>query len=118
TYQIELRVKDWLGNEAAPRIGCWQYVPLAAPLWAGPFDVALGPGSFDETRLENDNLAPAIRGEETPVLARLEVQNNTNADVYLSLSVDDILGRYTATWTSSRAFLQEDFTTDDCVRAG
>ena len=117
-YEISVQVKDRLGNEAAPLTGCWQQTVLAAPLWAGPFDVALGAGSFDDTRLENDNLAPVLRGDETPVLARLEVQNNTDADVYLTLGIDELVGRYAATWTSSRAFLYSESGLSDCLVTG
>jgi hypothetical protein len=114
-YEIEVRASDALGNESAPLTACWQHELLAAPLWGGRFEASIGPGSFDEARLENDNLAPVIRGDETPVLASFPVENNTDADVYLTLSIDELTGRYSATWTSSRAFLRRDTEPDDCL---
>ena len=91
---------------------------LAAPLWVGPFEAARGPGSLDETRLENDNLAPALRGDQAPSLARMEVQNNTDEDVFLTLSVDDVVGRYSATWTRSRVLLADETGISDCLQTG
>lgn len=51
--------------------------------------MALGPGSHDAIRLENNNLAPALRGDIAPILASLPVENTTTADVYLTLSIDE-----------------------------
>jgi hypothetical protein len=114
-YEIEVRARDALGNESAPLTACWQHELLGAPLWGGSFELAIGPGSFDDARLESDNLAPVIRGDETPVVASFPVENNTDADVYLTLSIDELTGRYSATWISSRALLRVDSEQDDCL---
>lgn len=114
-YEIEVRARDALGNESAPLTACWQHELLAAPLWGGLFDVATGAGSFDDTRLESNNLAPTLRGDETPVVLSFPVENNTDADVYLTLRIDELTGRYTATWASAGAFLLRDESLDDCV---
>ncbi|WP_045118985.1 hypothetical protein [Haliangium ochraceum] len=117
-YNIEIAATDRLGNKSPVLRGCWRHVPRAAPLWAGSFNAASGSGSFDETRLESNNLAPVLRGDQAPVLARLEVQNNTDEDVFLTLRVDDIVGRYSATWTRSRVLLSEDGGMSDCLQTG
>lgn len=114
-YTLSLRARDALGNEAAPLMTCWEHMLLAAPLRADPFEVALGPGSFDAARLEGDNLAPVLRGEVQPVLARFALENNTGADVYLTLRIDELAGRYQAEWLRSRAFLREEVGEDDCL---
>ncbi|WP_233104168.1 hypothetical protein [Haliangium ochraceum] len=117
-YNIEIAATDRLGNTSPVLRGCWRHVPRAAPLWAGSFNAASGPGSFDERRLESNNLAPVLRGDQAPVLARLEVQNNTDEDVFLTLRADDIVGRYSATWTRSRVLLSEEEGMSDCLETG
>jgi hypothetical protein len=116
-YEITLNARDATGNEAAPLTSCWQHVVLAPPLYAAA-PVALGPGSFDDTRVENDNLAPVLRGELTPAGARMLVENNTEAGAYVTLSVDELTGRYQASAIDSRALLRQDGDTDDCLNQG
>jgi hypothetical protein len=113
-YQFQLGARDGLGNEAAPLAACWQHVVLAPPLRAGSL-VALGPDSLDVFRFESDNLAPVLRGELAPGVARLLVENNTDAGAYLTLNLDDLAGRYTASAIDSRALLRQDADRDDCL---
>jgi hypothetical protein len=116
-YEITLRARDAAGNEAAPLTACWQHVVLAPPLYAA--DLApLGPGSLDDTRFENDNLAPVLRGELTPAGARMLVENNTGAGAYVTLNLDELTGRYQASAIDSRALLRQDGDTDDCLSQG
>ncbi|ACY18847.1 hypothetical protein [Haliangium ochraceum] len=117
-YNVEITATDRLGNPSDVLRGCWEHVPRAAPLWAGTFGAATGAGSFDETRLENDNLAPVLRGDQAPILARLEVQNNTDADAYLTFNIDELTGRYSATWVHSRALLSIEPGASDCLTTG
>ncbi len=113
-YQLQLGARDGLGNQAAPLTACWQHVVLASPLRATEV-VPLGPASLDDTRFENDNLAPLLRGELAPVVARLLVENNTDAGAYLTLNLDELTGRYEVASTDSRALLREDTGLNDCV---
>ncbi|HEX6245090.1 MAG TPA: hypothetical protein VFZ61_29415, partial [Polyangiales bacterium] len=103
-YQLQLGARDGLGNEATPLTACWQHMVLAPPLWAGSL-IALGPDSLDVFRFESDNLAPVLRGELAPVVARLLVENNTDAGAYLTLNLDELTGRYEASAIDSRALL-------------
>jgi hypothetical protein len=116
-YQLQLGARDGLGNQAAPLTACWQHVVLAPPLRAGSL-VALGPDSFDVFRFESDNLAPVLRGELAPVVARLLVENNTDAGAYLTLNLDELTGRYAASAIESRALLRQDNAFDDCLNQG
>lgn len=78
----------------------------------------LGPDSLDVFRFESDNLAPVLRGELAPVVARLLVENNTNAGAYLTLNMDELTGRYEASAIDSRALLRQDNNLDDCLNQG
>lgn len=64
-------------------------------------------------------LADLIRGdvpvEVAPSAARMLLENNTVADVYLTPRIDELTGRYSATWTSSRALLLEVAGASDCL---
>ncbi len=90
---------------------------LAPPLRAGSL-LALGPNSLDVFRFESDNLAPVLRGELAPVVARMLVENNTGAGAYLTLNMDELTGRFTASATNSRALLRQDSDGDDCLNQG
>ncbi len=116
-YEISLRARDAVGNEAAPLTACWQHVVLVPPLHAASM-VPLGPGSLDVFRFESDNIAPVLRGELAPVVARLLVENNTDAGAYLTLSLDELIGRYAASAIESRALLRQDNDVDDCLNQG
>ena len=116
-YQLQLGARDALGNQAAPLTACGQHVVLAPPLRAGSL-IALGPDSLDVFRLESDNLAPVLRGELAPVVARLLVENNTGAAAYLTLNLDELTGRYEASAIESRALLRQDNNVDDCLNQG
>lgn len=116
-YQLQLGARDGLGNQAAPLTSCWQHVVLAPPLRVGSL-VALGPDSLDVFRFESDNLAPVLRGEFAPIVARLLVENNTDAGAYLTLSLDDLAGRYATSAIDSRVLLRQDIDVDDCLTEG
>jgi hypothetical protein len=116
-YQLQLGARDALDNQAAPLAACWQHVVLAPPLRAGSL-IALGPDSLDVFRFESDNLAPVLRGELAPVVARLLVENNTDAGAYLTLNLDELTGRYEASALDSRALLRQDQVVDDCLNQG
>jgi hypothetical protein len=116
-YEITLRARDAVGNEAAPVTSCWQHMVLAPPLYAAA-PVSLGPDSFDDNRCESDNLAPVLRSELAPVGARMLVENNTGTGAYFTPSLDELTGRFTVSAVASRALLRQDNDSDDCLNQG
>jgi hypothetical protein len=101
---------------------CERYTPVEL---AGPDDRL--PAGGDAVHWPVADLAPAakpvladlIRGsvsyELAPHVVRMPLENNTLADTYLTPQIDELTGRYSATWTSSRAFLLHLDGESDCL---
>ena len=118
-FDIEISAVDRLGNPSQVMRGCWQHVPRAAPLHAGAAQIVLGPGSADSVNLDNDEVHRLLGARLDPSFAfpfvRIPVQNNTGELVYLTPSIDALIGTYDRTWIAARAFLRQDTSPDDCL---
>jgi hypothetical protein len=79
----------------------------------------LGPGSADSVDLDNDEVHRLLGERLDPAFAfpfaRVPVQNDTGELVYLTPSIDELIGTYDRTWIAARAFLREDASPDDCL---
>jgi hypothetical protein len=118
-FDIEIAAVDRLGNSGPVLRGCWQHVPRAAPLYATPAQIVLGPGSVESVNLDNDEIHRLLGDRLDPLLAypfvRIPVQNNTDEVVYLTPAIDELIGTYDRTWIAARAFLREDEAPDSCL---
>jgi hypothetical protein len=118
-FEIEIQAGDRLGNLATPLIGCWQHVPLAAPVHVAPLALASGPGSLTAANLDNDDVA-ALLGGTLPAelghpLVRIPVTNGSGEVVYLTPQLDELTGTYDRTFVSARALVREDARVDACI---
>jgi hypothetical protein len=118
-FELEIQAGDRQGNLALPVIGCWQHVPLAAPVHVAPLALALGPGSLAAANLDNDDVATLLGASVTPALGaplvRIPVTNGSGEIVYLTPRVDEIAGTYDRTWIAARALVREDDDVDACM---
>jgi hypothetical protein len=117
--ELEIQASDRLGNLAAPLVGCWQHVPLAAPVHVAPLALASGPGSLAGADLDNDEVA-ALLGGALPAdlgypLVRIPVTNGSGEVVYLTPQLDALAGTYDRTFVSARALVREDARVDTCI---
>ena len=118
-FDIEILAVDRLGNPGPVLRGCWQHVPRAAPLYATQPQFVLGPGSVDSINLDNDEVHRLLGERLDPALAhpfvRIPVQNNTDEVVYLTPTIDELIGTFARTWIAARAFLRDDNVPDSCL---
>lgn len=118
-FEIEIQASDRLGNLATPLVGCWQHVPLAAPVHVAPLALASGPGSLTAANLDNDDVA-ALLGGALPAelghpLIRIPVTNGSGEVVYMTPQLDELTGTYDRTFLSARALVREDARVDACI---
>jgi hypothetical protein len=118
-FEIEIQASDRLGNLATPIMGCWQHVPLAAPVHVSPLALASGPGSLAAVNLDNDDVV-ALFGGTLPAelgypLVRIPVTNGSGEVVYLTPRLDEVTGTYDRTFVSARALVREDARVDTCI---
>ncbi len=118
-FEIEIQASDRLGNLAAPLVGCWQHVPLAAPVHVAPLALASGPGSLAAANLDNDDVVSLLGGtlpaELGYPLIRIPVTNGSGEVVYLTPQLDELTGTYDRTFVSARALVREDARVDACI---
>jgi hypothetical protein len=118
-FEIEIEAGDRLGNLATPLVGCWQHVPLAAPVHVAPLALASGPDSLTAANLDNDDVAALLGGtlpaERGYPLARIPVTNGSGEVVYLTPQLDELTGTYDRTFVSARALVREDARVDACI---
>jgi hypothetical protein len=118
-FELEIQAGDRQGNLAAPVVGCWQHVPLAAPVHQAPLVLAAGPGSFAAVNLDNDDVATLLGGALPASLglplARIPVDNGSGTVVYLTPHLDEVTGTYDRTWIAARAFVRADDSVDACI---
>jgi hypothetical protein len=118
-FDLEIQARDRLENPAAPVVGCWLHVPLAAPVHQAPLALAVGPGSLAAANLDNDDVAALLRGPVPAAqglpLARIPVSNGSGAVVYLTPRLDEVTGTYDRTWIAARALVRADELADTCI---
>ncbi|HWN71352.1 MAG TPA: hypothetical protein VNM90_27125 [Haliangium sp.] len=118
-FELEIQARDRLENLATPVVGCWQHVPLAAPVHQAPLALASGPGAFAAVNLDNDDVATLLGGPVPAALglplARIPVTNGSGAVVYLTPRLDEVAGTYDRTWIAARALVRADEIVDTCV---
>ncbi|HWN66748.1 MAG TPA: hypothetical protein VNM90_03860 [Haliangium sp.] len=118
-FELEIQARDRLENLAAPVVGCWQHVPLAAPVHQAPLALVSGPGSLAAVNLDNDDVATLLGGTVSAALglplARIPVTNGSGAAVYLTPRLDEVAGTYDRTWIAARALVRADELADTCI---
>ncbi len=108
-FEIEIRAKDGLGQEAVAR-ACWKHVLLPPPLEISALrEVPPEDGqSLHAHGLERNNLGELLNGERGLSLIELEIRNGTAYPGYIRPSFDQSPATITVSWQRANALLEVD----------